>query len=151
MRAALFILLSSLAAIPSIGSAETVFRCTENGKTTFTAKPTGPSCQPRDLKVIEPEPQEAARQRQELENWKAREADETRRIMEREARTEAQRRKAELDALGPARTQTGTAYPRQSARGHYRYQGRNSRNSKSSKAAEIPASAPDAGTAGLRH
>jgi hypothetical protein len=151
MKTTTFVLLSALATIPLTSSAETVFRCTENGKTAFTANPAGPSCQPLDLKTIEPDPQEAARQRQELEQWKARETSEARRIIERETKAEAQRRKAEPDALGTARTQTGTAYPNQSARGYARRLGRDNRNSKSPEAAEIPATAPDTGTVGVRH
>lgn len=49
------------------GAADPVFRCLENGRTAYSAQPGGPSCQPVDLKVIEADPREAARQRRETE------------------------------------------------------------------------------------
>ncbi len=96
MKTALCLLLSAPA---NSGRAETVYKCGDNGKTVFTGTPTGPSCQPMGLQVIEADPQEAARQRRETELWNERRTEQVRQSLAREARTEQRKRKAELDAV----------------------------------------------------
>ncbi len=43
---------------------EVVYKCVEGGKVNFTQAPTGDHCQPLELNVIQPNPDEAARQRE---------------------------------------------------------------------------------------
>lgn len=84
--------------------AGTVFRCIENGKTSFSATATGPACQPLDLKeAAPPDPQAAARQQRELEEWSRQRDFEVQNIQRREAIARSAELSAKLRALGPAR------------------------------------------------
>jgi hypothetical protein len=107
MKAPALIVPFILAATSRAIGAETAFRCIENGKTVFSEISIGPSCQPLDLKVYRPDPQEVERRQRELEQWNRQREMEVRRILDREAAAETQRRKAELDALGMDRARAG--------------------------------------------
>ena len=92
--------------VPAIG-AETVYRCDDNGRTTFTETASGPSCRPLTLKEHRPDPREVELQRRDLEDWNRRREAEVRQSLERESAAETQRRKAELAALGSGQARTG--------------------------------------------
>lgn len=87
------------AALPLLAGADTVYKCVDGGRTAFTGTPTGPSCQPMGIQATEPDPQEAARQRRETELWNEQRQEQVQRILDREAKTERDRHKAELDAV----------------------------------------------------
>jgi hypothetical protein len=95
---ALATLLAALLASPP-GAADPVFRCLENGKTVYSAKPGGASCQSMDLKVIEADPREAARQRRETELWNEERTRAVQQSLAQEAKAEAQRRRTEVEAV----------------------------------------------------
>ncbi len=136
MKAALPILLAALAAPPP-AAAETVFRCTENGKTTFTEIAHGPACQPMDLKVIEADPREATRQNRETRLWNEQRESQVQRMLDRESSTETQRRKSELEALSTGRGRRGDS------RHGYARSGLDRGVSGISKPTQSPAPAPD--------
>jgi hypothetical protein len=101
MKQSAFIVLSVLAVLPVAAGAQSVFRCAENGKTTFTSNPTGPSCQPLDIRADDPPvTEDLARKQRELEEWNQRREEEVQQSLARESAAETQRRKGELAALG---------------------------------------------------
>ncbi|SMF94448.1 hypothetical protein SAMN02949497_1764 [Methylomagnum ishizawai] len=95
--------------VPALAGADTIYKCEDNGKAVFTATPTGPSCQPMGLKVIEADPKEAARLRRETELWNEQRREMVQDSLAREAKATQQRRKAELDAVktNPRRSTKG--------------------------------------------
>jgi len=99
MKPAFSVLLCVFAALHQAVNAGGVFRCEENGKTIFTEQATGASCQPMELKVIEPDSQEADRQRLETELWKERREMEAQRSLDRDARARQSLRAAEIEAV----------------------------------------------------
>ncbi|MFN5744724.1 MAG: hypothetical protein ACK443_01320 [Methylococcaceae bacterium] len=49
--------------------AETVFRCIDNGRTAFTERASGPNCEALNLRAPQPNPDDAARQKEALRQW----------------------------------------------------------------------------------
>lgn len=74
---------SMLLAVSAI-RADGVYQCREHGVAVFTDEPDSPTCQPMDLKVIEPNPEDVAR----LEAKKRQDAE-----RDREAQAEAEQRR----------------------------------------------------------
>jgi hypothetical protein len=94
----------ALLAQADIAPAGSVFRCIENGKTTFSETATGPACQPLAIKEAPPpDPKAVARQQRELEEWSRQRDFEVQNIQRREAIARSEELKARLQALGPAR------------------------------------------------
>lgn len=95
----------TLLAQANTADAGSVFRCVENGKTSFSATATGPTCQPLDLKeAAPPDPNAVARQQRELEEWSKQRDFEVQNIQRREAISREAELSARLRALGPAVT-----------------------------------------------
>ena len=92
----------ALTLAPALTCGETFYRCQVGGRTIYSATPTGPGCETRDLHVPQADPAEVDRQRLELEDWNLRREAQVQRILDREATAETQRRQSELKALGPA-------------------------------------------------
>lgn len=94
----------TLLAQANTASAGSVFRCVENGKTTFSATATNPACQPLDIKeAAPPDPKAVARHQREMEEWSKQRDFEVQNIQRREAITRSAELSAKLRALGPAR------------------------------------------------
>lgn len=96
MKLTALVVLSALSAVSGSTGAETVFRCTENGKTKFTGKATGNACQPLDIKAVQPNSGDLSRRQQELEEWNRQREERVQQSIAQEAATEAQRRRAQL-------------------------------------------------------
>jgi hypothetical protein len=144
MKAAAAALLAALlTAPPAPAAAETVFRCDENGKTIFTQNPSGASCQPLELKVIEPDPEEAARQRRESELWNEERERLVQQSRDREAKAAAQKRQAELKALTAETGRRGKARAGRSRRGRAGQSDWDNPPPVRGKAPETPRAAPD--------
>lgn len=59
-----------LGLLPTLSQAGTVYRCLQNGTVTFTQNAADPSCQPLDVQPYEPDPEVAARRKDELNAWR---------------------------------------------------------------------------------
>ena len=51
-------------------TAGSVYRCIKNGSVAYTQSNDDPSCQPIEVNAQEPDPEEAARQQDELRKWR---------------------------------------------------------------------------------
>ena len=51
-------------------TAGSVYRCIKNGSVAYTQSNDDPSCQPIEVNAHEPDPEEAARQQDELRKWR---------------------------------------------------------------------------------
>ncbi len=60
MKTLISIFVSALLLAPQAAPAGTVYRCMQNGKPIFTDEP-GPNCEPLNLQVIQPNPEDVAR------------------------------------------------------------------------------------------
>lgn len=90
-------LLSAVLAVPLTVGADSVFRCTENGRTVFTDKPDGASCNSVEIEIRQPDPEEIARMQREKEQ--AAERNQAEREQEhREQLLRAQQAEAEANA-----------------------------------------------------
>jgi hypothetical protein len=101
MKPLLPILAAAALLVPPAAPADPAYRCLRDGKTVFTDEP-GPDCQPLDLKVIQPDPQELARLQEkkrleeELEREDQERLDRERAIRAQERSARAAERQAEL-------------------------------------------------------
>ncbi|MGZ8248111.1 hypothetical protein [Methylomagnum sp.] len=103
MRPSLCIATLAMLALSHTADAGSVFRCVENGKTSFSETATGPTCQPLNIKDNPPtHPRDLARQQQTLEEWSRQRDFEVQNILRREAIARSEELKARLKALGPA-------------------------------------------------
>jgi hypothetical protein len=106
MRLPVLIVLSTFMACSGSVSAETVFRCTENGKTIFTESATGPACRPLDIRADPADSEDVARRQQESQEWNRRREEIVQQGLARDAMVEAQRRRAEITGLGRGETRS---------------------------------------------
>jgi hypothetical protein len=52
-----------------LAGAETVYRCIDHGQTAFTERASGPNCEALNLHTPQPNPDDAARQKEALRQW----------------------------------------------------------------------------------
>ena len=67
LTAAAVLCLGLLSGTTTAGS---VYRCIKNGSVAYTQSNDDPSCQPIEVNAHEPDPEEAARQQDELRKWR---------------------------------------------------------------------------------
>ncbi|MDD1650055.1 MAG: hypothetical protein LUO80_06640 [Methylococcaceae bacterium] len=96
-----------LGTLPVASQAGTVYRCLQNGTVTFTQNAADPTCQPLDVKPYEPDPEVAARKRNELNQWR----DDRSQSMAEGRQKKSRQRNRTTDVETPGQADPGTVTP----------------------------------------